>query len=320
MKNGFIGFWGIFIAYFIFVHPCIIYYNTYHTSNNTENDKLALFYLGLSLVLWASVLGTTLWLILKNGILAQRNLAYINRHGKRIQAVILQSRILKEYKNFVSRQIMLEMSNFSGETIHHTMVINDTRPAENRFEAGKTIYFKVDSDFKRNPYLMIEGSKSKVNYVLLLIWFVFTGGVIAYYNYAYSTESGGLGWHFLELFHPLLVIPACFILFAGIFYLIFRFFIMGNNTGRELLELKFKGVKTVAEIVQVRQTGTYINEQPQVKYTLEFTDKSGKRFHVSIKEIVSLLDIGKVSVLKHREIMYLPERPEKFVFYDQINN
>lgn len=320
MKKGFIGFWGLFIAYFIFVHPSIIYYNTYHTSNNTENGMVALFYLGLSFVLWAIVLGSTLWLILKNGILAQRNLIYINSHGRRIQARIIKSQVLKEHQSWVSMQIGLEMNNFYGETVHHTMIMNDTRPNEKRFETGKTIFLKVDPDFKRNPYLLMEGSKSKINYILPLIWLVFTGGVIAYYRYAYSTESGGLGWRFLELSHPLLVIPACFILFTGLFYLIFRIFIMGNKTGRDLLELKFKGKKATAEIVQVRQTGTYINEQPQVEYTLQFADQNGKLFHVSKKEIVSLLDIAKVSALKQREIMYLPERPEKFVFYDEINN
>lgn len=281
---------------------------------------LALFYLGLSFALWTIVLGSTLWLILKNGILAQRNLIYIDRHGRRIQAVIIKSQVLKEHQSWVSRQIGLEMSNFSGETVHHTMIMNDTRPNEKRFEAGKTIFLKVDPDFKKNPYLLMEGSKSKVNYILPLIWLVFTAGVIAYYQYAYSTESGGLGWRFLELFHPLLVIPACFILFTGVFYLIFRIFIMGNKTGRDLLELKFKGKKATAEIVQVRQTGTYINEQPQLEYTLQFADQNGKLFHISKKEIVSLLDIAKVSALKQREIMYLPERPENFVFYDEINN
>lgn len=320
MKKGFVGFWGIFIAYFIFVHPCIIYYNTYHTSNNTENGKLALFYLGLSLLLWALVLGTTLWLILKNGILAKKNLAYIDRYGRRVQARITRSIILKKHQNFISRQITLEMDNFSGQVISHTMIVNDVRPKENRFEKGKNIYLKVDPEFKNNPYLLLEGSTSKVNFTLLLIWLAFTGGAVAYYQYSYSTENGGLGWRFLELFHPLLVIPACFILFTGVFYLIFRGFIMGNNTERELLELKFKGEKTMAEIAMVNQTGTYINEQPQVEYTLKFTDKDGKTIHAVKKEIVSLLDIGKVSALKYREVMYLPYRPEKFVFYDQINN
>lgn len=320
MKNGFIGFWGIFIAYFIFVHPCIIYYNTYHTSNNTGNGKLALFYLGLSFFLWAIVLGSTLWLILKNGILAKKNLAHIARHGRRVQAKIIDSHLLKEHKNFISRRITLEMDNFSGQVISHIMTVNDVRPEENRFETGKKINLIVDSEFKKNPYLLLEGSTSKVNYALLFIWLAFTGGAAAYYRYSYSAESGGSGWRFLELSHPLLVIPACFILFTGILYLIFRVFITGNNSGRELLELKFRGEKTTAEIIMVNQTGTYINEQPQVEYTLKFTDKDGKTIHTVKKEIISLLEIGKVQALKYREIMYLPARPEKFVFYDQINN
>lgn len=320
MKKGFLGFWGLFIAYFIFVHPCIIYYNTYHTSNNTENGKLALAYLGLSLVLWSIVLGTTLWLILKNGILAKRNLAYIEQHGKRIQAYITNSKVLLQNSSVTAREMSLEIRNFSGETVLHKMMVNDTRPQENRFETGKTLYLKVDPTFKKNPYLLLEGSKSKVNYFLFVIWMIFVAGVAFYYQYAYSTESGGLGWRFLQLFHPLLVIPACFILFTGIIFLIFRIFIMGNKSERDILELKFRGIRTTAEITEVRQTGTYVNEQPQVEYTLEFNDRNGKKIHVRKKEIVSLMDIARVSTLKHREILYLPEQPEKFTFYDDVNN
>lgn len=320
MKKGFVGFWGLFIGYFIFVHPCIIYYNTYHTSNNTENGKLALFYLGLSLLLWGIVLGTALWLILKNGIFAKRNMAYIEQHGKRIQAYITNSKVLLQNSSMTTREMSLEIQNFSGETIQHKMTVNDTLPQENRFGTGKILYLKVDPDFKKNPYLLLEGSKSKVNYTLFIIWMLFAGAVAVYYQYAYSSENGGLGWRFLQLFHPLLVIPACFIFFTGIFYLIFRIFIMGNKSERDMLELKFRGIKTTAEIVDVRQTGTYINEQPQVEYTLEFNDRNGKKIHVRKKEIVSLLDIARVSTLKQREILYLPEQPEKFTFYDDLNN
>lgn len=320
MKKRFVGFWGLFIAYFIFVHPCIIYYNTYHTSTNTQNGKLALFYLGLSLLLWGIVLGTTLWMILKNGIFAKRNMAYIEQHGKRIQAYITNSKMLLQNSSMTTREMSLEIQNFSGETIQHKMTVNDTRPQENRFETGKILYLKVDPDFKKNPYLLLEGSKSKVNYILFLIWMICVAAVAIYYQYAYSTESGGFGWRFLQLFHPLLVIPACFIFFTGIFYLIFRVFIMGNKSEREMLELKFRGIKTTAEVVEIRQTGTYINEQPQVEFSLQFNDQNGKKIYVRKKEIVSLLDIARVSTLKQREILYLPEQPEKFAFYDDLSN
>ena len=95
---------------------------------------------------------------------------------------------------------------------------------------------------------------------------------------------------------------------------------MGNKSERDMLELKFRGIKTTAQIVDVRQTGTYINEQPQVEYTLEFNDRNGNKIHVRKKEIVSLLDIARVSTLKQREILYLPEQHEKFTFYDDLNN
>ncbi|MCJ8155085.1 hypothetical protein MKJ01_15055 [Chryseobacterium sp. SSA4.19] len=321
MKNGFIIFWGAFIAYFIFIHPCIIYYNVPHSSNNTPNGMLALFFLALSCILWGASLGYTLWLILKNSFLAKKNLTYIEQSGRRVQAIIKESKLINKHQSGpVSREIVLDINNFSGHDILHSMIIRDTRPEENRFETGKIIYLKVDDTFKRNPYLFLEGSQAKVNYLLFLVWGIFLAGVIAYYRYAYATESGGLGWRFLELFHPLLVIPACLIFFPGIMYLIFKIFIMGNKTTREQLRLKFWGQKAMADIISVRQTGTYINEQPQIEFVLEFKDKMGKLIKTSKKEIVDLLNLGNVSSMKQREILYLPDNPENFSFFDEINN
>lgn len=321
MKYRYIVFWGIFIAYFIFVHPCIIYYNTPHSSNNTPNGILALFFLASSFILWGIVLGFTLRPILKNGILAKRNFTYINQSGRRVQGFIQESKLLKTHQSgWVSREIIFEIINFSGQKIRHKMTINDTRPQESRFETGKVIYLKVDPDFKRNPYFFLEGSQSKVNPLLLVIWFAFFSGVVAYYYYAYTTENGGLGWRFLELFHPLLLIPTCFIVFVGLIYFFIKVFVMGNKTIKEQLQLKFWGEKATAHIIEVKQTGNYLNNQPQVKYTLEFKDKKGKLIQVAKKEFVSLTDIGHVSSLKEKGIFYLPDNPEKFNFFDEINN
>lgn len=322
-KQGiaFMGFWMLFLFYFVFVHPCIIYYNTYHTSLNTADGKLALFFLFSSFVLWGIVLGFTFWLILKNGLLAKRNLAYIQQHGKDIKGVIRNIKPVNKSKSgILSQEIRIELNNFSGETIQHNMLIQDSRPDENRFNIGKTIHLKVDPDFKRNPYYILEGIKGKVNYVLFLIWAIFLTAVLCYYSYAYTSENGGYGWRFLELFHPLLVIPACIIFFVGLIYFIFKTFLKGKNSQKQQLKLIFWGIKTTATINEVQQTGTYINQQPQVKYTLTFTDQQGKSRQLSTKEIVSIMDIGYISSVKNREVIYLPEDPNIFDFFDKINN
>lgn len=321
MKYGAVAFWGLFIAYFILVHPCILYYNSYHTSNNTPDGMLALAFLMLSILLWSVVLGFLLWLILKNGILAQRNLNYIEQHGKRLDGLIRESKVLREHGSGPAlREIILEMTNFSGHRILHTMTITDSKPEENRFTPGRSISLRVDPSFSRNPYVFLEGSHSKVNYMLFLPWFMILTGVILYYRYAYASESGSLGWRFLELSHPLIVIPASSIFAAGILYFIIRVFIMGKKTTAERLKLKFLGEVTIADIVEVTQTGTYINNQPQVQYTLEFRDKKGTLIRAGKKQIVSLMDIAQLSSTKRKEVIYLPGHPENFSFFDEINN
>lgn len=311
----------LFITYFTFAHPCIIYYNSPHYSINTPNGVVALFFLTLSFILWGIILGFILLSILKKGIIAKINMIHIDQSGRKIQGVIKESKILKEHKSgIISREITFKTINFSGHNILHKMVINDSHPKEARFEIEKIIYIKVDPEFKKYPYLFLEGTQSRINYSLFLIWFGFLFGIVAYYYYAYATENGGLGWRFLNTSHPLLLIPGLFIFFVGLIYFIVKIFIMDNKTAKERLKLKFWGERAVANIINIKQTGTYINEQPQVKYTLEFKDRNGNLIQVHKKKIVSLMDIGQVSSEKYKEIFYLPENTEIFSFYDEIDD
>jgi hypothetical protein len=78
------------------------------------------------------------------------------------------------------------------------------------------------------------------------------------------------------------------------------------------------GIKTTGDILNYKQTGMYINEQPQVQFEIEYTDQEGNRRVTLCKKIVSLLDIHKLDN-GPKEIMYLPHEPEKIVFYEDLS-
>src|SRR3546814_913787 len=79
------------------------------------------------------------------------------------------------------------------------------------------------------------------------------------------------------------------------------------------LRLKYHGKKTMAEVVSAKQTGTYINEQPQDQFDLNYEDSSGQSHRVSMKTIVSLLNMAMAKLNKH-ENFSLKDNPKKITF------
>ncbi|SFW53783.1 hypothetical protein SAMN02927921_02173 [Sinomicrobium oceani] len=307
--------------YFIFVHPAIIYYHTVSYSFLAQRDGgTALFYVVLSVLLWAVIWCAGLYLIYKHSFVARRNMRYLMQHGKRIEAEIIEVHKLKPaYRSTEYKALVLEARNLQGEQIWHKMQINDSMPQRRRFETGKRVYLRVDPRFEKYPYIVQEGAYGKINYLLFLLWIVFGFGVFAYYLYAYTTENNGYGWRFLTPGHPLISCAGMIFLFAGIIYLIRRFISRNSGKNRESLMVKFNGVKTMARVVKVSGTGTYINNQPQVEFNITFTDRSGTIRNLTIKKIVPLVQMNTVNVAE-KEIFYLPGNPSVAFFAEDIHD
>lgn len=72
------------------------------------------------------------------------------------------------------------------------------------------------------------------------------------------------------------------------------------------------GVDTLGKIISARQTGTYVNEQPEIELTLSYK-VNGKDMTGVTKSIISLLDLSKITEGTELVIKYLPDEPEKIV-------
>lgn len=55
------------------------------------------------------------------------------------------------------------------------------------------------------------------------------------------------------------------------------------------------GVPALGLIESVRQTGTYINEQPQVELKVQVTEESGEQFETTITTIIPLTQLASFS-------------------------
>ncbi|WP_287382152.1 hypothetical protein [Methanobacterium sp.] len=71
-----------------------------------------------------------------------------------------------------------------------------------------------------------------------------------------------------------------------------------------------EGIRGEAEILSREQTGTYINEQPQVKFKLLITTPDSTPYEVEHKEIVNLLDMGSIPEGKKVPVVVHPDNPE----------
>ncbi|WP_309762521.1 hypothetical protein [Chryseobacterium sp. SORGH_AS_1175] len=311
--------------YFIFIHPAIIYYSSVDYSDLADrNSSTAMLYLVTSILLWTGILILALYTIYRYSFKARRNIRYISKHGQKIEAQIIECNTLGTLSDsFERKSVVLEFENLRGATVWHKMEINDSKPTQKRFETGNKISLWIDKTFEKYPYIILDGIQTRINYGLYLAWLLFTFLIAGYFLYAYSFESHGYGWNFLEIGHPLIISPLViyFIIFLG--WLIFFKLIgkAGNGfiVSKDYLKLKCAGLQATAKILKTEQTGTYINENPQFRFTLEYVDASGKTNQVELTKIVPFIELHTVQH-KERGIFYLPENPDHVAFVEDINS
>jgi hypothetical protein len=73
---------------------------------------------------------------------------------------------------------------------------------------------------------------------------------------------------------------------GGVFYVIMK----GAQKNRELLS---KGTPAVARIMSVRETGTYINNQPQLAFALQVTC-DGQSWDAIVNRVTSIVEIPRL--------------------------
>ncbi|MGE6354482.1 hypothetical protein ACQKCJ_11495 [Flavobacterium sp. NPDC079362] len=324
-KNLIIIFWALYMFFFAIPFPMIIYYAVNSEFDvNTLKDKnpwLALSFVLVSVILWLIVLIGYFRKWILGIFITKRNLERIKSKGISREAKILSAvKISKPTAKFNSYELELLFRNLADAEITHKTIITDSKPHERRFEAGKKISLMLDRNMKKPPYFVIAVAQANINigslFFRIVAWLVLLIGLIGYYFYSYQLESYGAGWRFMSFGHPLIICPIVLL-----FYRYFLKFILGKFTGvnYDSMLIKFKGVKTWAKLLNASQTGTYINEQPMIRFNLEYVDNKHQVHKISLKKVVGLLelDLTKQSQI---EIFYLEENPNKIAFASDLNN
>ncbi len=63
---------------------------------------------------------------------------------------------------------------------------------------------------------------------------------------------------------------------------------------RRETNLRENGLRCQARILSVEQTGTYVNELPQIEFLLEITSPYGEIYQLKHKEVVGMLSLGSI--------------------------
>lgn len=325
MKRGALIFWTLYSLFFAVPFPMIIYYSTNNTDDieslRNSNPWLSLGILAASVLLWLIVLVVFYQKWVLNIFTSKKNIEYLKKEGERREAKILSvNKLTRPGAKFESYELRLAFKNLVGTEIEQKAGVNDSKPVERRFEVGKRVELLIDKEMKRIPYFIFAGTEARVNMGVVLLrtlgWLALVAVLVGYYVYAYQSESHGMGWRFMGFGHPLIVCPLILLLYRGLVDLVAKK--LGGEHKENSPLIKFKGRKTNARLISASQTGVYINEQPMIRFELEYTDDRQQKHNGNIKKVVNLLDLNSTKV-EYMEIFYLSSDPQRIAFASDLN-
>lgn len=324
MKGFWNYFWFIYMLFFAIPFPMLIYYNTEYNVIDEDGGTapwLALTWLAVSAILWIILIQSWFrkWILLP--FIMRSNIMRLLKEGVRKEARVLTSKELPAAgKDVVTREITCSLKNFCGTEITEQLLVNDTKPALNRYDVGKTIPLLIDDKLKAVPHLTLDGVTVGIKagriIMMCLAWLLVVAAIVGYYVYSYMLENHGRGWRFMAFYHPLLLCPLILLVSRIGFGWLLKLFIGAPD---KVLQFKYYGLRTDAQIVSAEQTGTYINEQPQVRFELRYQDDLGKTHTASLKKIVPLLDLG-MTKQESIPVFYLKENPQQAIFASDVED
>lgn len=290
-------FWGAFLLFFALPFPCILYLGTAWPLALADRSTpwLALLLLALSLAMWLVLLFAFLHYLLLGPLRALHRVRSILVDGEPRSALIEQAgQTGVHMRGFAQWKLQLAFRNLSGTPIREQLLVVDSKPQLQRFVAGRHIDARLSRTPGAHPNVVLDGAQPELD--IASLWRRGIGGAIGIagvagaYVAAYRLQSEGLGWTFLSFGHPLLVCP-----------LVLCSYMLGLRLLGRLLQadargdaLKYRGIGVEARVLKVRQTGTCLNEQPQVEFQLEYTDREGGVRQASVRRFIPLIELASI--------------------------
>lgn len=316
VKNP-LWFWGAFLLFFALMFaiglPVMMYAQASYPvpPESRSPPGWAMTLLVASLGLWLVLLYVYVDTLVLAGVRSVRRMRDILTCGEPRNARIEQVVSLPgTVDGFPQLRLRLAFENLSGTPITDELVLVDSKPMQQRYELGRTLPARLSRSPGAYPNMSLEGGAPEINHGTLwlraAVGAFFMALVASAYGVAWHLQNDGLGWTFLSLGHPLLISPLVLCGFVvGVRLLLRR--LQADAAGNAL---KYRGVGTVASIAEVRQTGAFFNEQPQVEVQLGFTDVAGRAQRAVIRRYVPLIDLARIP-RETMDILYDPKDPQR---------
>ncbi len=299
--KAYLWFLGALMLFFALPFPCLLYFGTSWPLEAGDRSApwLALALLATSLTLWLVLLYAFLHYLLLAPPRALQRVRGILADGTPRSARIEQAEQTGvQVRGFAQWRLQLAFDNLSGTPITETLVVVDSKPQLQRFTVGNPLEVLLSPTPGPAPNLMLAGSQPELDRASL--WRRGIGGLIgivvvaAAYVMAYRLQSDGMGWTFLGFGHPLLVCPLVLCGYLIGLRLLARLLAGTLQIDARGEALKYRGIGAEAQVLDVRQTGTYVNEQPQVEFKLEYLDREGNVQQASVRRFVALLELANI--------------------------
>lgn len=308
-----ISFWAIYMLAFTVGLPIIIYYaGGYASETPPAPTNLTYISIGLALAAWLLIFIFYGRFYVKSVFTDKQAILKAADEGSTIIAKITNKVQEGMMRNIAVFRLRLAFTNFSGTPVEVNYQLMDSKPEEKRYEKGDILELSVNLK-KKGGQIVPKGFKVVPNPTMVFLYtfiFLVLIGTAVYFP---LTED----WRNFVLPHPWTLIPLINVGTAIFIGLLLKW-ILNMSSANASVRMIVYGLKVTGNIVSYQQTGTFINEQPQVAFNVEFTDKEGRQHSIVTKKIVSLLDIHKLGT-GPVDIMYLPEDPGKMVFSDDLS-
>ncbi|WP_295565579.1 hypothetical protein [uncultured Stenotrophomonas sp.] len=307
--KAYLWFWGAFLLFFALPFPCILYFGTSWPVALADRSMpwLSLLLLVLSLAAWLSLLFAFLHFLLLGPPRALHRVRSILADGEPRDALIEHAEQTGVHvRGFAQWKLQLSFRNLSGTPISEQLLVVDSKPQLQRYGVGRHVDARLSRMPGALPNVVLEGAQPELDVASL--WRRSIGAAIgivlvaAAYVAAYRLQSEGLGWTFLSFGHPLLVCP-----------LVLCGYMLGLRLLGRMLHadargdaLKYRGIGVEARVLKVRQTGTYLNEQPQVEFQLEYIDREGNLQQARVRRFIPLIELANIP-REHVRLLYDPD-------------